>query len=241
MVSHLKISKSMENFNRFEFETKAELHIVELPLLADPKHQEVILDFVLRQIRKKNPQCHFYTPEGKILSWLEITRLSLSPKIYVDHQHAQGENIGTTRYTFKGDRLLVAYFLPTGEQSHSVSYGLDVLESIPIAEQKAEVGVMLSKPQKQILRVELPQVKTEYLETGVPFEELARHNTPSSAWISIDRCVYDVTDYLPLHPGGKILARFAGTEASDQFERHHRWVNHRLLLQNCFLGHLRLI
>ena len=40
---------------------------------------------------------------------------------------------------------------------------------------------------------------------GVPFEELSKHNTADDAWISIERNVYDITNYIPRHPGGDII------------------------------------
>lgn len=42
---------------------------------------------------------------------------------------------------------------------------------------------------------------------GVPFEELSLHNKASDAWISINRKVYDVTNYINRHPGGSIILK----------------------------------
>lgn len=43
------------------------------------------------------------------------------------------------------------------------------------------------------------------MPNGVPFEVLAQHNKETDAWISINRKVYDITTYIPKHPGGKII------------------------------------
>ena len=53
-------------------------------------------------------------------------------------------------------------------------------------------------------------------------EEVARHNSASSAFVILDNKVYDVTTFAPHHPGSsKILMLRAGTDASDAFFAFH--------------------
>lgn len=53
--------------------------------------------------------------------------------------------------------------------------------------------------------------------------ELASHNTPEDCWIAVDGRVYDVTKFLPQHPGGaKIITDLAGKECTEQFFALHR-------------------
>ncbi|KAJ4756997.1 Delta(8)-fatty-acid desaturase [Rhynchospora pubera] len=48
--------------------------------------------------------------------------------------------------------------------------------------------------------------------------ELRRHSSASSLWLSIHGLVYDVTPWLPLHPGGDLpLLSLAGRDATDPF------------------------
>eukprot|EP01124_Arcella_intermedia_P008090 TRINITY_DN1504_c0_g1_i1.p1 TRINITY_DN1504_c0_g1~~TRINITY_DN1504_c0_g1_i1.p1 ORF type:complete len:525 (+),score=85.20 TRINITY_DN1504_c0_g1_i1:40-1575(+) len=54
-------------------------------------------------------------------------------------------------------------------------------------------------------------------------EEVAKHNTPDSAWIIIDSIVYDVTDFSAMHPGGEqLLLEYAGKDATEAFYGLHR-------------------
>lgn len=48
--------------------------------------------------------------------------------------------------------------------------------------------------------------------------EIARHNTTSDCWIIVEDKVYDVTQYIPFHPGGsQQIINWCGKEASDAF------------------------
>lgn len=54
------------------------------------------------------------------------------------------------------------------------------------------------------------------------WEQVAMHNTEESAWIAIDARVYDVTDFVHRHPGGKeILLLATGRDATDLFVSYH--------------------
>ncbi len=50
-------------------------------------------------------------------------------------------------------------------------------------------------------------------------EKVATHDSEDDCWLIIDNKVYDVTDYLRLHPGGKaIVASYCGQEATAAFD-----------------------
>ncbi|KAI9201950.1 acyl-CoA dehydrogenase/oxidase [Polychytrium aggregatum] len=53
-------------------------------------------------------------------------------------------------------------------------------------------------------------------------EEVARHNTPQSAYIIIDSRVYDITRFAALHPGGEqLLLDLAGKDVTGDFYGLH--------------------
>ncbi|KAL2015917.1 hypothetical protein VTK56DRAFT_4531 [Thermocarpiscus australiensis] len=55
--------------------------------------------------------------------------------------------------------------------------------------------------------------------TGV---EVAKHNRPDDCWVIVHGRAYDVTEFLPEHPGGtKIILKYAGKDATDEFDPIH--------------------
>ncbi|CAO3592846.1 unnamed protein product [Absidia cylindrospora] len=53
-------------------------------------------------------------------------------------------------------------------------------------------------------------------------QEIANHNTKDNLWVAIHGKVYDLTEFLPSHPGGqKIILKYAGQDATDAFEPIH--------------------
>ena len=53
-------------------------------------------------------------------------------------------------------------------------------------------------------------------------EEIAKHNSRDSCWVVIHGKAYDVTEFLPEHPGGpKIILKYAGKDATEEYEPIH--------------------
>lgn len=51
---------------------------------------------------------------------------------------------------------------------------------------------------------------------------VAKHNTPESCWVILYGKVYDVTDFIPSHPGGsQIILSLAGKDATDEYDPVH--------------------
>lgn len=66
---------------------------------------------------------------------------------------------------------------------------------------------------------------------GAPFrpitkEEMRQHSSVHDAWCSLKGKVYNISPYLPYHPGGEtIMKGVLGKDATVLFEKYHRWVN----------------
>ncbi|KAF1842485.1 uncharacterized protein K460DRAFT_320579 [Cucurbitaria berberidis CBS 394.84] len=53
-------------------------------------------------------------------------------------------------------------------------------------------------------------------------EEVAKHSSRDSCWVIVHGRVYDVTEFLPEHPGGpKIILKYAGKDATEVYEPIH--------------------
>ncbi|WWC62859.1 uncharacterized protein I303_105457 [Kwoniella dejecticola CBS 10117] len=71
----------------------------------------------------------------------------------------------------------------------------------------------------------------------VTLAELKEHNTPDDAWSVFNGMVYNITPYLPFHPGGEDeLMRVAGRDGTKLFMLTHSWVNLDFMLKECMVG-----
>jgi cytochrome-b5 reductase len=71
----------------------------------------------------------------------------------------------------------------------------------------------------------------------ITISELAKHDKVDDMWMAIRGRVYDVTSYVPFHPGGvDQIARGAGKNATKLFDSVHMWVNIDFMLAKCAVG-----
>ncbi|KAI8606236.1 cytochrome b5-like heme/steroid binding domain-containing protein [Dissophora ornata] len=69
--------------------------------------------------------------------------------------------------------------------------------------------------------------------------DLKAHNKADDAWTVLNGKVYNITAYLPFHPGGeKELLRCAGRDGTRLFNLTHKWVNYEYMLKECQVGFL---
>ena len=75
-------------------------------------------------------------------------------------------------------------------------------------------------------------------------QQLIKHKSKEDAWLSVQGIVYDITDYVAKHPGGRIIMEGAGKDATNLFSRlvspdkYHSWVNASFMLKGSIIGSL---
>ncbi|MEK6927401.1 MAG: cytochrome b5-like heme/steroid binding domain-containing protein [Nanoarchaeota archaeon] len=68
------------------------------------------------------------------------------------------------------------------------------------------------------------QTPSSQPQNGITLQQLSQHNSQSDCWIGYNDKVYDVTSFLPNHPGGvNAIARHCGTAEAFQnaFKNQH--------------------
>jgi len=73
--------------------------------------------------------------------------------------------------------------------------------------------------------------------------DVATHNTKDDCWLAIHGKVYDVTEFIPTHPGGPAIIQGCGKDATSMFEsRPSSGTSHsetaRALLPGFYIGDL---
>ncbi len=113
--------------------------------------------------------------------------------------------------------ILVALIIATG----SFIYGYLTYEN----SYKGEIVSVIPEDQPNSENKESSQESplSEIGKVSVTLEELAIHNKESDCWVVYKDSVYDVTKFLPLHPGGvEKIAQFCGTTNFEEtFNEKH--------------------
>lgn len=77
------------------------------------------------------------------------------------------------------------------------------------------------------------------LRNDISISEVQTHDKSYDAWIIISNKVYNITPYLPYHPGGEnIMKSVLGKDATILFHKYHTWVNIDNLIGPLLLGTL---
>lgn len=74
-------------------------------------------------------------------------------------------------------------------------------------------------------------------KTGFTAAEVAAHNSASDCWLILDGKVYEVTDFIPSHPGGKAILKGCGKDATQMFSSHPE--SAKALKEKFYIGDLK--
>lgn len=72
---------------------------------------------------------------------------------------------------------------------------------------------------------------------GYTMKEIESHSTPEDCWVVIDGNVYDVSKFVPSHPGGAMIYVKAGGDCSQLFDAYHP-IRARKVLPKYLVGHV---
>lgn len=86
-------------------------------------------------------------------------------------------------------------------------------------EQTAGVDANTTK-ESPIATPETPTEPTKPTTKSYTVADVATHNSASSCWLILDAKVYDVTKFIPSHPGGNDILKGCGKDATKMFSKH---------------------
>jgi len=128
--------------------------------------------------------------------------------------------------------------------SHHVSQVLDILESETVNMNNINPNdlVELLRISKELRIPLLEEFCLAHQTRVVPdareisLQEVKCHSSKDDCWLVIDQCIYDVTSWLPKHPGGDVLLQGIGKDSTFYFELYHRTQYSFKVLEKCFIG-----
>jgi len=71
-------------------------------------------------------------------------------------------------------------------------------------------------------------------------EDVAKHNKPKDFWIIYNNLVFDISQWVDTHPGGrKVMEPFAGKDCTAQIKKQHSWINPLALIGDKQIGQIK--
>ena len=70
--------------------------------------------------------------------------------------------------------------------------------------------------------------------------DVARHSTPEDCWLIVHEKVYDVSAFVPRHPGGNMIWVKAGGDCTQLFDSYHP-VKTKATLDKFYIGDLERV
>ncbi|KAH9412207.1 hypothetical protein HK407_01g01000 [Ordospora pajunii] len=79
--------------------------------------------------------------------------------------------------------------------------------------------------------------KRQHFLGAFTMDQVAMHSKSDDCWMVLDGIVYDVTEFIAMHPGGaKTIMEYAGIDCTQAFNKAHGYVNIKELLGNDIVG-----
>jgi cytochrome b involved in lipid metabolism len=95
-------------------------------------------------------------------------------------------------------------------------------------------AALAAKPNNQLRGKDVPP---GYLRVTPSMLKMQNGRKGRDAWTSYLGKVYNISPYVPYHPGGKgELMRGAGKDSAKLFQEVHPWVNWDGILSECLIG-----
>jgi cytochrome b involved in lipid metabolism len=110
---------------------------------------------------------------------------------------------------------------------------VEAQESVQQTSAKTHSLELKSAPPKTVIDIQAPVKPVPKASTSgtavtsssspglITKRELSKHNSASDCWLVVRDEVFDVTDFIDIHPGGDGIASFCGKDATAAFEGTH--------------------
>ena len=72
----------------------------------------------------------------------------------------------------------------------------------------------------------------------ISLNEVKKHNTKDNSWMIINNKVLDVTHWIDRHPGGNIIMKGIGKDATNYFNNSNHSSGAKNKLKKCVIGEL---
>lgn len=104
--------------------------------------------------------------------------------------------------------------------SFPVILWLSLLFTSCVAPKTETPSPIVSEKLPEVVQQEAPRETTATNTQSYTATEVSTHATKDDCWLILDGGVYDVTSFIPRHPGGDKILRWCGKDATQMFAKH---------------------
>lgn len=134
---------------------------------------------------------------------------------------ASSENPAQVRYSAARNSILLAAITATaGYASATVAWW--ALLPLIIVQLELTARLYDARVLDKFAKRPSPKTAFENPSSVYTWQQLAEHCSEESAWVAVDGLVYDITEFIDRHPGGReIILLAVGRDATDLFNSYH--------------------